>query len=54
MRCNEKFQLDISDAKLQIRCLNVCDGMEVTSKSRLSLPLVSCELSVSVKENLDT
>ena len=54
MRCNEKFQLDISDVKLQIRCVNVCDGMEVTSKDRPSLPLVLCESSVSVKENLDT
>ena len=50
MRCNEKFKLDISDAKLQISYLNVCEWMEVTSKDIPSLPLVLCDLLVSERK----
>ena len=50
MRCNEKFELDTSDAKLQISYLNVCEWMEVTSKDIPSLPLVLCDLLVSERK----
>ena len=41
--------------KVANKCLNVCERVEVVEWNKMvpSLPLLSCELSVSVKENPD-
>ena len=44
----------ISHAKLQNKCLNVCEQVEVVEwNKKWSLSLLSCESSMSVKENPD-
>ena len=53
---NEKYVIVISHAKLQVKCLNVrerVEKVEWNKKMITFLPLLSCESSVSVKENLD-
>ena len=55
----QALRLKISDShltcKVANKCLNVCERVEVVEWNKMvpSLPLLSCELSVSVKENPD-
>ena len=48
--CDSHFTCKVAN-----KCLNVCERVEVVEWNKMvpSLPLLSCELSVSVKENPD-
>ena len=50
-----KIRVSYLTCKVADKCLHVCERVEVVERNKdgPSLPLQSCEFSVSVKENLD-